>query len=98
MALATMEGIPMRQYSLQLNPGDRIFVYTDGVPEAINEQQEAYGTSRLIGLLNEHLDLTAQELLPLIRGDVSDFAGKAEQFDDITMLEFTWFGPGEPSA
>ena len=94
LVLGAMEGIPMREYTLQLNPGDRLYVYTDGVPEAINEQQEQYGTERLGLVLNANLSLSQEQLLPLIRQDIRDFAGKAEQFDDITMLGFVWT-PGE---
>ena len=52
LVLAAMPDIPMRSYEIQLNPGDRLFVYTDGVPEAINEKEKAYGTDRLVQRLN----------------------------------------------
>ena len=51
-AVATMEGIPFREHPFELHPGDSLFVYTDGVPEAINEKAEAYGTGRLVQRLN----------------------------------------------
>ena len=95
LALAAMEGAPMKEYELDLTPGDRIFVYTDGVPEAINGSQEAYGTQRLVDRLNEFRESSPQETLEGILRDVREFAGPAEQFDDITMLGLTWTGPQE---
>lgn len=79
---------PMKEYTLQLNPGDRLFVYTDGVPEAINEQVEQYGTDRMLDALNRHRDQPQKTLLPLVLENLRRFVGAAEQFDDITMLGF----------
>ncbi len=93
LALAAMEGAPMREYELDLAPGDRIYVYTDGVPEAINEASEAYGTERLVATLNRLRTRSQQEILEGVLADVRAFAGAAEQFDDITMLGLTWLGP-----
>lgn len=92
MPLAAMPGIRAKQYEVQLEPGDRLFVYTDGVPEAINEQTEQYGDERMLKVLNRDKDLPMEQILPDVRKDISDFAGKAEQFDDITMLGFTYKG------
>ena len=92
LALAAMPGTRAKEYELQLEPGDRLFVYTDGVPEAINEQTEQYGDERLLRVLNRDKDLPMEKILPDIRQDISDFAGNAEQFDDITMLGFTYKG------
>ncbi|MCR5096453.1 MAG: SpoIIE family protein phosphatase [Erysipelotrichaceae bacterium] len=92
-AVATMEGMRFREHEFELNPGDRLFVYTDGVPEAINEKKEFYGTDRLLDVLNADQDATIHELLIEVREDISKFAGKAEQFDDITMMAFDFRGP-----
>ena len=92
MPLAAMENTRTREYELQLDPGDKLFVFTDGIPEAINEQVEEYGPDRLLRKLNELRGATMSEMLPAIREDISDFAGKAEQFDDITMLGFVYKG------
>lgn len=88
LPLAAVEGMQTKEYYLKMNPGDRIFVYTDGVPEAINGDKEQYGLVRLVEVLNENKDCTFEELLPKIRQDVADFANGEEQFDDITMLGF----------
>ena len=94
-ALGVMQGLRFRQYDLQLNPGDRLFVYTDGVPEAINEKEEQYGSARMLHILNRTRDLPMKEVLPIVRKDISDFAGEAEQFDDITMLGLCYTGEQE---
>ena len=93
--LAGMEGIRYRQYELQLQPGDAIYLYTDGVTEATNAQQQLYGDERLKNLLNSRRDAKAKEICDLVKADVDAFAGGNEQFDDITMLCLTWHGPQE---
>jgi serine phosphatase RsbU (regulator of sigma subunit) len=92
LALAAMEEMRFREYEVQMNPGDRLFVYTDGIPEAIDEQVEQYGMDRLVEVLNGVKDARMESILPVVRKNIADFAGNAEQFDDITMLGFTYFG------
>ena len=92
LALAAMEGVRYKEYEIQLSPGDRLFVYTDGIPEAINEKTKQYGMELLLGALNRVKDRKLEEILPKVRADIAAFAGKAEQFDDITMLGFTYLG------
>ena len=84
--LAGMESSRYKEYELQLDVGDRLFVYTDGVPEATNADQVLYGTDRMLAALNAGKDLTCKELLESVHKDVDDFVGDANQFDDITML------------
>ena len=90
LALAAMEEAPIREYEMELHPGDRLFVYTDGVPEAINEKFEAYGTERLVSRLNRLKNADEKWTLEDVLQDIRNFAGKAEQFDDITMLGLTF--------
>lgn len=90
LVLAAMENSRFRDYELQFHPGDRLFVYTDGVPEAVNEADDQYGTERLVAALNKWRDLPIQEVAPAVRRDIEEFAGEAEQFDDITMLELIY--------
>ncbi len=92
LALAAMDGVPMKEYEIDLDPGDRLFVYTDGVPEAINEKVEAYGTERLCEKLNTLKNVSQQQTLESVLRDIRNFAGAAEQFDDITMLGITYGG------
>lgn len=84
--LAGMEGIKYKSGSIQLEPGDKLFQYTDGITEATNSQDELYGMSRLEQILQKYQDKTPMELLPLIKEDIDKFVGEATQFDDITML------------
>lgn len=84
--LAGMEGIKYESGSMQLEPGDRIFQYSDGVPEAMNKDNELYGMERLEEILCKNADCSPAELLSAVKADVDGFAGEAPQFDDITML------------
>lgn len=84
--LAGMEGIRYRQGSLQMEPGDKLFLYTDGVPEATDANEQLYGMERLEKILNENKEKIPEELLPAIKEDIDEFVGAAPQFDDITML------------
>ncbi len=95
LVLAAMENVPVREYALKLNPGDRLFLYTDGVPEAINEKTEAYGTERLVNRLNQLRTLPEQQVLEGVIADLRAFVGNAEQFDDITMMGFTYNGKSD---
>ncbi len=88
LALAAMEGLKAKEYEVQLQPGDRLFVYTDGIPEAINEKVVQYGTDRLVSEINTVKDKDFTEILPFLSKSIADFRGDADQFDDITMLGF----------
>ena len=87
-----MRDAKFREYELDLAPGDSLFVYTDGIPEAINTAQEEYGTDRLLDVLNRHKDLSQKNILKQTRQDIRFFVGEAEQFDDVTMLGFKYNG------
>lgn len=84
--LAGMEGSKYREYELVLSAGDRLFVYTDGVAEATDSNNNLYGTDRMIDALNNAKDLSSRELLESLHKDIDSFVGLADQFDDITML------------
>ena len=84
--LAGMDTVRYKQSELVLNPGDRIFLYTDGVTEAANGEQQLYGEDRLERLLNRCQEDTAEEMLADLKKDIDSFVGEAPQFDDITML------------
>ena len=75
-----------KDYELTLSPGDMLFVYTDGVPEANNKEQEFYGTGRMIDALNAAAPDTPAEVLHTVKASVDAFADGAEQYDDLTML------------
>ena len=82
-----------REYELQLEKGDKLFLYTDGVTEATDEKGELFGTERMLGALNAYADSSPQEILTGVRDAVDAFVGEAEQFDDMTMLCLTYKGP-----
>ena len=88
--LAGMEGIRYRAGELTLCPGDRLFLYTDGVTEATNAESELYGENRLQAFMNRNASVKATELLPALKMDIDVFVGEAPQFDDITMLIFDY--------
>ena len=93
--LAGMEGIRYRENSLQMEPGDCLYLYTDGVTEATNEKQELFGEIRLQTVLNETPDLPVDRLLQKVKQSIDTFAGEAEQFDDITMLGLEYKEKGD---
>ena len=86
--LAGMPGYRYQNFEAQLQPGDIIFNYTDGIPEAINEKNEEFGLERLQKVLNEAKDDSVRLLCRKVRMAVKIHAGNAPQFDDITMLAF----------
>lgn len=81
-----MEGLVYGQYDIYLEPGDRLFLYTDGVPEAADANNNMFGTDRMIDALNMDADTTPRGLLENVGKAVSQFVKGAEQFDDLTML------------
>ncbi|MBR3629132.1 MAG: PP2C family protein-serine/threonine phosphatase [Oscillospiraceae bacterium] len=91
-AVATMEGMRFKEHDFQLLPGDTLFVYTDGVPEATNAEDELFGEERLVAALNANPSALPKELLTNVRAAVDAFVGDAPQFDDLTMLGFTYYG------
>ena len=93
--LAGMEGIRYRENTLELMPGDTLYLYTDGVTEATSSAQELYGEERLQAALNEASELPVSQLLPRIKNCIDTFVGDAEQFDDITMLGLQYHTRGE---
>ena len=92
--LAGMEGVRYRAGELTLNPGDRLFLYTDGVPEATNVENKLYGEERLLQFMNQNASMNPVELLPALKANIDEFVGEAPQFDDITMLMFD-YKPGK---
>lgn len=92
--LAGLEGIEYKQEELQLQPGDTLFLYTDGVTEATNQQNQLYGEERLEKRLNIDDKENTEVLLSSVWEDVSAFQGETEQFDDITMLALSYQGDG----
>jgi sigma-B regulation protein RsbU (phosphoserine phosphatase) len=81
-----MEGIKYKEYEIQLEHGDKLFVYTDGVPEATNADVKMFGPDRMLQALNKDMNAGPEQILANVRDAVSKFVGDAEQFDDLTMM------------
>jgi phosphoserine phosphatase RsbU/P len=99
LVLGAMPGIEYPDHTIQLLPGDRLVLYTDGVTEAFNPSDEAYGEERLIAEVKGHGDGAAAALVERICRSVTLFAGTAAQSDDITLTVLTWGAPriGSPA-
>ena len=91
-----MNGVRYREYELQLNPGDKLFLYTDGLAEATNADNELFGTERMLAALNEGANGTPKDILAAVRSAVDAFVGDAEQFDDLTMMCLEYRGADAP--
>ena len=87
-----MEGMRYREYELQLQKGEKLFLYTDGLPEATNAGAEMFGTGRMIEALNANAGLSPREILSGMKNAVDVFVGDAEPFDDLTMLCLEYIG------
>ena len=81
-----MENMKYKDYTLQLQHGDKFFVYTDGVPEATNADLQLFKNDRMVEALQSAEDGTPQEILEAVSAAVQEFTGEAPQFDDITMI------------
>lgn len=90
--LAGMDGMSYKQDEITLKQGDVLFMYTDGVTEAVNRQDELFTEPRLLEVANRHKDSELRELLTNIKSEIDLFANGAEQADDITMLAVRYTG------
>ncbi len=84
--LGGMEFMRYRQDEIQLEPGDRLLLYTDGVVEAHNRDNVLYGDDRLMSMVDSTRDLPGEQVLERIFADVNEHAAEVPQFDDITMV------------
>ena len=90
IAIGCMDGIRYKEYEMELHPGDKLFLYTDGVPEATDSTEEMFGLDRMLAALNKDPAASPQELLHNVREAVGDFVKEAEQFDDLTMMSLDY--------
>ena len=88
-----MEGVRYREYEILMEPGEKLFVYTDGVPEATDAKDEMYGKDRMIEALRSAEDGPPSGVLDAVNKSVKAFIGSAPQFDDLTMLCLQYNGP-----
>lgn len=92
-----MPGMKYASYELTLEPGSRLFLYTDGLPEATNADNAMLGNERMLAALNSEPDANPQALLHAVQKAVNAFVQDAEQFDDLTMLGLEYRGPQKQS-
>lgn len=92
LALGAYPGVKYSEYEIQLNKGDAIFVYTDGVAEATNAENELFGTDRALEVLNRKPDRGMSLAISNLMAGIDAFVKNAPQFDDITMLALRYLG------
>ena len=90
--VAFIPGMPFPEIEFDMKPGDRIFLYTDGINEAQGSDGEEFGTERLLEVLNRNKGVSSRELCSRVRETVNAFVGKDPQFDDMTMMGLTYRG------
>ncbi len=86
LVLAVMEDMPYEKHTIQLKPGDSLFLYTDGVTEANIDYNGFYGEERLENILNSHKDDDLDNIIKSIDEDINDFYNGGDLFDDTTMF------------
>ena len=90
--VGVIEDMKYTEYELQLKPGDCLYLYTDGVTDAINADEEQYGLDRMFRAVNDNKGVSMEELLTNVKVDIDVFAGDTPPFDDITMMGFRYKG------
>ncbi|MBR3149075.1 MAG: SpoIIE family protein phosphatase [Eubacterium sp.] len=86
LVLGAMKGLVYKEFEIQLNEGDKLFIYTDGIPEATDANEKMFTIDGMIDALNEYKDASPQEIINGVKKSVDNFVGSAPQFDDMTML------------
>jgi serine phosphatase RsbU (regulator of sigma subunit) len=90
-----MDGVRFKEYEMTLEKGAKLFLYTDGVAEATNAQEELFGTDRMIEALRTAEDKSPKEILAAVDSAIDAFVADAPQFDDLTMLCIEYNGEAE---
>ena len=98
LGVAMFDNLTFKEHEFQLDPGDTLFVYTDGVAEATNASEELFGVDRMLEALNTDPNAMPEQVLSNVKAGVDAFVAGAEQFDDLTMLCLKFFGPEGISA
>jgi sigma-B regulation protein RsbU (phosphoserine phosphatase) len=89
--LGAIQDLEYTSSEMNLEKGDMIYLYTDGVTEAIDYKEKQFGEPRLEELLKKFHADKAEDVAQAVLKDLTTFVGEAEQFDDITMLCLKWF-------
>ncbi|MBQ4243097.1 MAG: SpoIIE family protein phosphatase, partial [Lachnospiraceae bacterium] len=91
--VACSKNIRLKPNEIVMKPGDVLYLYTDGITEASDKDLNMFGQDRIIDVLNSGENRTVDEMDKAVRDAISDFAGDAEQFDDMTSLIIRYHGP-----
>ena len=86
LIVGALKGIEFKENALQLDHGDTLVMYTDGVPEAMKPTREVFGMKRFGNTLSGLIGKSSQEVVETVKAEVADFIGDDEQSDDITLL------------
>ncbi len=98
LVVGELPNMKYKTCTYQLHKGDRVFVYTDGATDAMNTAEEQIGTKHLLEIVqSEAHNETAKDLSLAVKERIDTFSEGMAQFDDITILSLTWFGPSEPA-
>ena len=92
--IGAFDGVRYKEYEMQLQPGSRLFLYTDGVTEAMDTQGNLFGTERMLDALNRQGRAHPEQILRQVTEEINSYIGGAEQFDDLTMLCLEYKGKG----
>jgi serine phosphatase RsbU (regulator of sigma subunit) len=86
MPIGVEEDTVWRKETVMMEPGDVLVLYTDGVPDTLNEEEEFFGEERLLSTLAACSDISADGFQETIMNEVRTYMGNAPQFDDITLM------------
>lgn len=94
LVIGAMEGAQYQDYELRMDPGSSLFLYTDGLAEAVDKNSQMFGITRILEKLNTDPDRSPETILHDMKQAVSDFTQSTEPFDDLTMMCVTYHGKG----
>ena len=86
LVIGAMKDVHYKDYELTLEPGAKLFVYTDGVSEAVDRNLNQFSTDRILEALRSNEDRSPREILEAVNKAVHEFAGNTQQYDDLTMM------------
>ncbi|MCR5094229.1 MAG: PP2C family protein-serine/threonine phosphatase [Lachnospiraceae bacterium] len=93
--LAAMDHMVYHDVTVELTPGDALFIYTDGIPEAKNREGSRFGIKRMLDALNGTREMTSESVTHIVSRAVQEFVGEADAFDDVTMMSVLYKGDEE---
>ena len=95
LVLGAMDGTKYSEYEITLEPGSKLFLYTDGLPEASDPNNVLFGMDRMIEALNIDPEAAPEKIIKTVKESVDGYVKEAEQFDDLTMLCLEYVGPNK---